>query len=494
MKRAAPASSDLLPLIGLAALALAVRLLFLLGIPRVVDTPDAVQYIGIARSLAAGDWAGVDARIPILYPALCALAHLLIADVEWACRMVSLVCSTALPPLAFLLFRRLHDRRAALAAGVALACWPWLADYGSRIIPESLAVTLWFAGAFTLIRAGESGRAWTPLAAMLLFALHLTRPEGTFYLAAGPLFVVLAGMGVAPRKVLARRAGVFLLSVAVLVLAQLALSRILTGEAMLNARMADPGRSLFYTFIIRGRETARTALSLWGDVIPRMLGPYVLAMAGVGLATWGRHRLARGELVLGAMMLLQLGLAVLSTYPEPRYLMAPLAVALAVGCRGMTVAANHPVLRRFPAGPLLPHAVLLAFFTLGTALTIAPFWTGRLPESPVEYKLAGQWMRDNLEPGRILSRKPQVGFYAEMQTVGPDPEAGLDAILDQAHRQQVRYVVVDERYTAKLVPALAPLLDPDRAPEGLEPLRDDLSPWPDGRIVIYRLRKMVASP
>ena len=111
----------------------------------------------------------------------------------------------------------------------------------------------------------------------------------------------------------------------------------------------------------------------------------------------------------------------------------------------------------------------------------------RVPRQPREYKIVGQWMNENLEPGIILTRKPQVGFYAGMPTTGPAPGETPLSLLDRAKLSGARYLVVDERYTANEVPQLRALLDAAQAPPFLRPIRNDLSPYPAARVAIYEI-------
>ena len=111
---------------------------------------------------------------------------------------------------------------------------------------------------------------------------------------------------------------------------------------------------------------------------------------------------------------------------------------------------------------------------------------GRMTYQPYEYKIAGRWMKQNLQQGLIISRKPQVGFYSDMPTSGPDPKDTIDDIVARARQSGARYLVVDERYSTQMIPALKPLLDPRNAPPALRLINDSLSPYNDGgRIVIY---------
>ena len=65
--------------------------------------------------------------------------------------------------------------------------------------------------------------------------------------------------------------------------------------------------------------------------------------------------------------------------------------------------------------------------------------------------------------------------------------ATCDEAIARARHAGARYIVIDERYTAQMAPALQPLLNPENAPPSLSLLRADLSPYAKARIVIYRL-------
>ena len=131
-----PIGRDLGLLLGLA---LAYRLAFLAAMPRVLDTADAVHYLETAGHLLQGDFFGYDPKIPLLYPLLGAIMYGVAPDLEWACRWVSFIASTAAVAPVYLLARDLHGRRPAQAAGVTVAIWPWLADYGCRVSTEATA-------------------------------------------------------------------------------------------------------------------------------------------------------------------------------------------------------------------------------------------------------------------------------------------------------------------------------------------------------------------
>jgi len=86
----------------------------------------------------------------------------------------------------------------------------------------------------------------------------------------------------------------------------------------------------------------------------------------------------------------------------------------------------------------------------------------------------------------VITRKPQVGYYADMPTMGPNSTATQEDIVALALQQGARYLVVDERYSVQLVPGLRPLLDPTNASADLKLLKADLSPFANARITIYQ--------
>ncbi|NIA16111.1 MAG: hypothetical protein GWP08_18780, partial [Nitrospiraceae bacterium] len=119
----------------LLALSLAFRAFMLRALPNVLDTADAVHYLETARHFANGEFFSVNPKIPILYPALGALVHLVVADLERACILASLISATLLVAPVYGLARDLHGRSAARVVAVMVAVWPWLADYGCRVSP-----------------------------------------------------------------------------------------------------------------------------------------------------------------------------------------------------------------------------------------------------------------------------------------------------------------------------------------------------------------------
>jgi 4-amino-4-deoxy-L-arabinose transferase-like glycosyltransferase len=466
----------------LTVLALAYRLLFLLAVPRVLDTADAIHYVETAASLASGNLLGHDPKIPLFYPLLGALySKLFVADLEWACRMVSFTASTLLVIPVYLLGRDLHGRPAARVAGLIVALWPWLADYGCSVSTESLAALLWVTGVLLFTRGARQGGGALYGGAAALFALSLTRPEGLFILlCAAPATAILLWP---LDRIRARRPTLFALLCAALIVANTIYNRFLVGEATANYRIG---------FIVAEFDWMRfvhTAVETVSDVVPVMLGPVLFLFLGVGFFhPRATSRDGRLEATVLLFALAQWGVSLFVLSPAPRYLMAPLIILSLWSACGMVLASARLAQARRGARLLrtLPLLALIAFFLMHAAITLGSEHLGRRPREPREYKEAGRWMAEHLSPGLIFTRKPQVGYYAKMPSTGPVPEENLTQSLERARRAGARYVVVDERYTAAMAPALAPLLDPSKAPAGLVH-QQSFDTWPACRVVIYAL-------
>lgn len=491
-------------LLVLVALALAWRLAFMLAMRRVIDSPDAILYLGLAKSYAAGDLLAPCNRIPPLYPALTALVNLAVPDIELAARIVSLLAGSMVAAPVYLLcrdaWRGPEGAATARIAGIAVCLWTWLADYGSRVAPDALTLTLWFTAVWALARCLRRGGWWTAWAPLAFLGLHLARPEGILLWFAAPLGGALLCLG--GRRDRWRRLALFL-GFSVLLIASFAVyMRFSQGMFSYSYRVTDTAGALQNAFVERGRELLYASLVTIFENVPIMSGPFLLLFAGVGCFrpsprpdgdTPGRDlRLEAFVVYFGAT---QLGAAIISTMAEPRYIMAVVVVIALWAARGMALVSaqaaalpRHRWLRKAPVG------ILVALMAVGTVTTIIPEYLGRVARMPREYKTAGRWMRDNLEPGLVFARNPQLGFYAGMPTTGPATTDTLEESLQRAHDAGARYLVVDERYVDTKTPAWRPLLDPANAPPCLRLLRDDLSPFDAARVVIYELAEGTAAP
>ncbi len=472
--------------LGFVAGAAALRVGFALIMQRVLDTADAVHYAELAGRYAQGDFGTLGDRIPPLYPALGALLSPLFPDVEWALRAVSLMAGPLLVGLLYLLALRLHGRAAARIVAILAVLWPWLIDYASRVAPEACACLLWFAAVYALGRALRDGGFWYACVPAAFLGLCLVRPEGPFLTLSAPVGALLFLRADARAG---RRIAIAVLGIALALAFYLLFQKYMTGSAALSERVPNPVAALGSLLFERTALLARTFNTTLSHVIPVMLGPFLLMFAGCGLFMRGdAPRDLRFELLVLYFCLVQWALAVLSGFPEPRYLMAPIIAIALWSARGIVLVAAQAA--ALPSGRWLrplPLALNAGLMVYGLLYATGPAYLGRLPSEPREYKIAGLWMREHLAAAPIVTRKPQIGYYADMPTLGPDPALSLERIVSDAHAAGARYVVVDERYTASLIPAFTSLLDPQTAPSSLKLLRDDLSPYAGGKVVIYEI-------
>ena len=331
------------------------RLVFLLILRPVVDTADAIHYLAMAQDFAHGTFTGFDTNLPILYPLLGAACTWIVNDIEWACRIVSLVASVLLVVPLYFLARALHGRATAFLAAFLAAVWPWLADYGCRIGPEALAVTLWFLGVALFAHAIRRGGVAMVLAPLAFFALYLTRPEGAILMLAAPVVALILTQRATNARY--RRVIPYAIVLAVLLVSYVLFMKFQTDRAAVLYRA--PGSDDLWDYFMRGRlPFVETYLAVVGNALPVMLGPVLLMFAGVGFFQRGAEKRGpRLELYLLAFCAIQIAVTLLNFSPAPRYLM-PVVIALAIwAARGMILvtrdAATHPygrMLRTLPIG------------------------------------------------------------------------------------------------------------------------------------------------
>ena len=474
---------------GLLLLSAGLRAAYAWAVPRMLDSADAIHYLETARSFAHGDFFNVNPKIPALYPVLTALTNFFLNDIEMAGQAVSFIFSALLVVPVYFLSLRLHGARIAPIAGCLVVTWPWLIDYSNRVATEPVAAFFWMTGVLCLVRGLDAKEYWGWMvgAALCFGALHLARAEGTFVLLGAIGAGAIAGWRNEPKQAV-RKLGVYVLAAGVLLAVHAMYLHRLVGIWTVNYRVGFIGDRPEGSTVIA--ELGRTLIAMSADVPAVMLGPVLWAFFGVGVVAPAAKlpRVVRAEWMVFYFAVLQWLVVVPVLSPAPRYLMTTFVVLALWSARGIVGVSDlineRAALRRIRS---LPLVIVLAWMAahLGAAVVRERWDGGGLPPQPWEYKIVGEWMREHLEPGLIVTRKPQVGFYAGMPTIGAAAEADLNAVLAQAEEAGARYLVVDERYTAGLVPALRPLLNPASAPKSVRLVKDDLSPYAGGRVVVY---------
>lgn len=467
-------------------LAFIFRVCYLLFLDRAIDMADSIHYINMGVQFTGGDALEFDENLPVLYSVFGAIAHVFISNWEWAFWCVSLMASTLIVIPVYYLAFELHGIMSARISALLVAIWPWLVDYGSRIAPEALAVTLWFTSIYLLYRAMTDG-GWTLWVAPLSFAaLHLTRPEGTFMMLASPIAAAI--LVAKTDREHYRRWIQFTGTVIILLLAYAITMKVLIGTVTISYRAPMAGDTFDY-FRRGGVDMAKTFLQMNFNVIPVMLGPILLVFWGLGFfRPLALNRKFRLEAVILFFCFLQWALALAAFSPAPRYLMAVVVALSLWSVKGIEQLTLRAALnQRFAWLKWVPILLVVCTMLLGTAAEIAADKMGEIPRTPKEYRLAGNWLKENGERGLIISRKPQIGFYANMPAIGPPADVTPETLVAYVKETGARYVALDERYSAALIPGLNSLLFDPHSDTNFKLLRDDVSPYPGAKVVLYEV-------
>ncbi len=141
---ARPASRDIRIVLGLTALALVARVVFVLSVDRVsFGFGDPAFYHAAASSLANGDGfldlsGQASARWPPVFPFVLAPFYALFGSEPTTGELVNAVIGAACVPLIFLLVRRVFGRREALVAAALLALFPGQILYTDLLLAETV--------------------------------------------------------------------------------------------------------------------------------------------------------------------------------------------------------------------------------------------------------------------------------------------------------------------------------------------------------------------
>jgi hypothetical protein len=436
----------------IAVAALAVRSWALRHQPWV--TIDGTEYIRFSEALAAGR--PFPSVFPPGYPALIALARLVVADRVVAAALVSVLAGALLTVPVWALARRAVGPRWAIAPALVVAIHPHLVQYSAITMSESAYFLALYAG-LALAAGGRAGGAGLAIGAG--FAI---RPE-----ALGPaaLLAVREGLRavrrVVPARPLALAAGFLVLAVPCW----------LSFRATLGTWTLTPKLGAF-------REAGAT----WQAEEIRFLGIAPAAPApppeppGRRVGDAVRHAPARALTHARSLLLV---------WPAPLLLLSLLGLARRRGLETFALAhlvvipflalSGQPrfVLGAVPALAVLASAPIalargrrgaLALGALGIA---GALWCGianhRELTLPVEsygeaHREAGAWLAGVAAAGEpVMDRKPHLAFYAGLP-YRVMPEAPYDSLLDHAVASGARYLVLDEAVVRVFRPQLRPLI------------------------------------
>ena len=349
-------------------------------------TPDSALYLGLARSLAAGEGyrfngAACTTVTPGLPLILAGLVRWL-GPGFWAPNLLIALCGLAAVVMIYLVLSRLD--RPAIGLWVAAATALSYAFYfnSHRILTDIPFTALFWAAVYSAVRCAQGGTAWIVPAALLAGA-------GVFVRAPGVLVIVPAAAGLALDRSAGRASGRLrrrLLAGAALLLAPL----LVAGVFFLLARAAERQTPLYAELLLRwlriGAGQRLRELGVGLTKLPAALAEMFLSQRGVvfnqaGLAALllalvGVGRLWRrgSRLVPAVVVLYPIVLIVFASSwaVRVRYLLPAQAMFVYAAMEGLCVCLRA-VRRRRPA-PVGRHALPVAVkvFAIGMIACNAP--------------------------------------------------------------------------------------------------------------------------
>lgn len=371
-----------------------------------------------------------------MYPAVIALFHLVVPDVELAGRLASVVFGILLIFLCFFFSKRLvKSETKAVWLVFLLALHPYLIRYSGQVLSESVATFLFTLTVFSFyIGWQEQKNSAVGLAGFCLVLTYLARPE---YLVFYAPFVLL----LAREK---RIGGILVLFLPFLIL----------GSIYILYLHAQTG-----LWIISNKVTTSPFVSLrtFFVNIPLVVYEFFVAMFFPFLffAFFGFGRL-NGAYKLLLLILIPFHILSLASvgHATKRYSVEFIPLVMIAAAEGIPVVRSY--LRRFFPNRAVNSLMVGVMVVAGVFQSFTPFRHDR-----ALIKEAGLFLR-SYDPGRVVAaRLPIAAFYGKSTNVNlPSvlPEkAGPEEISRILSEREVRYVIVDEQ-TDKEFPNLSAYL------------------------------------
>ncbi len=451
-------------LLGLLLFAFLLRFPLLLY-PEVIRN-DGAEYIHHAKLILTGDWAG--GKAPPLYPALIALTHLLIPDMERAGILISIIFGTLLVLPVFYLGKEIFDERVGVLSAVIVAVHPYLNSFSGSVLTES---TYYFLAAMIVLTgwyASQRGRSKEAILFGLLASLaYLTRPEGIGFLIVFCLWTLIVSPS-GGKRVWTKRVGIVLLAIfSFLLLSAPYLMEIRkeTGRWGITKKFAisigpSSGEEAAQSIEAFTKKKEISLLSLVKSpwivlkkvvfgffealyVFQQAYNPVLFFFALAALVFFRKVPVSlKGNLYLFAYFFFFLGLVLPFLWVARRYTSQMIPVALPWASFGFLCSVRW-VSERLKEGVFKRKFPVLLLIVLLPGLYVQG-WPTQDRNFRLIQKEAGLWMRDHLPRGqKMMSKMGQESFYGELAWVRL-PEKDYEEILKEARKKGVRYLVVDE--------------------------------------------------
>lgn len=536
--------SELFIIIGLVLLSFAIRLCFI-NIPQNIGD-DAANYAVLGKNLIEGrGFVGISGQIDSfsspLYPFFIGIFYLFIKNLELAGRLVSVLFGTLLIVPVYFLSKRIYNKKVAIISSILVVFYFVLIQYSIEVLSESMYTFLLAVGVLIgYIALVEQKNILYLLAGFIFGLCYLTRAEGIGY-----VLVLILMMGIfwllnqkreAKRKLficsILLILGLFIVSAPYLVffhdqtgewiVGQKGGTNLGVGEVWLSkdplafeklvyGLTEDGMRMKGHPFLVgemekvnrfdyiihHPKEIAKAYVISAGNeyyrAIPSIFPPLLILLIGVGLfrGGWTRERFKK-EVYMASIVVYPLLL-----YPlfhiESRYLMPVLPIAIIWSANGINELQDwlHQTTADLKIDWLKQRLIfknlvlVIVLLSLISMTALIPFYFYQY--QPTEHKEAGLWMKENVPQNPvIMAKRPCIAFYAE-GTFIPLPYANYTEMMKYAKYHHVKYIVMDEKETAKVRPQFAFLLDETKAPkDDLKLIYKDSNTH--NKILIYELQ------
>jgi len=464
---------DLLIVVALVLLALAFRL-YSLQFFHVIST-DGTSYVGSAQALGRGDLGGIGTYG--LYPVLIWVAGWFVSDLELAGRVVSIISGSLLVAPLYLLGREILSRREALCASLMVVVWPPLVSSSCEVMTQASYDFIQIFAIFLVWRMFQRPSAPVGVMAGLCVGLaFLTRPEGLLLFLLPPLpFLILY------RRELRQRWTMPLAYVAgfsVLFVLNLLLVHHVTGEWQLSAKTDSalndalsyylkipdlnyiPGyEPKGYLDIIRDHPGFIWTNSLKNlRELVTLLPVWLWMLIATGFFVGGFSSRVNAIRLFLLATLAPLAVLIVFYYVSPGYIEAYLPVFFLWGAGGLCLLEKL-------LGDRLENVwrgrwrALYGKIPLAVSLTIvctlqvfASQLRADVPDSAYHWEMdngrraekhIGLLLKENLPPGKIMTRWARIAFYAERDWVNIPAGVPFDSVIRTARENGVRFLVAD---------------------------------------------------
>ena len=477
--------SHALMVVGLAALAVAVRVVVWLRTGAMMN--DGPTFIYVARKFAEGAWSeGFAHAYHPLYPLLMAGVRPWVSDWETAGVVVSIASSALAVAFLYDFLRRAFGGWVPGVGCLLLAVHPYAAPFSADIQSEGVYMAL-FLGAVALgWRTVESPRLAPALGAGVLSGLaYLTRPEGLgVAVAVAGVLALLALRRLRMPSDVARAVGALGLGAALLAVPYMATLGGDDGEvrltrkksvvaiATLDSRRLDavPPGPRSGKRGLRGARLRERVQHSASEVVGVMRHSFRLdhwLIAGLGAVAVGGPAGLRAGFVAalaGLYFVVLIALQATVGYVSMRHALPaalPLLGYVALGVPSLgRVALFLPrlLVRRGPPSPRVALMVGLVIL-VGASAAMATRPQRRDRAAP---RAAAEWLATHGGAKRIAATKERDAYYAQANFTRLPRPVGRDGVdwIERLRGRHVRYAIIDER-TARDYPELGgTVLDP----------------------------------